>query len=263
MLPYNLHSHTSRCGHAVGTDEEYVLAAIKAGFKELGFSDHVMLPRVSQPTIRGEYSKLKEYIASVLSLKEKYKDQIKIYLDFECEWLGEKRAAYYRSLFDKYHFDFLIQGQHCYLSHGHMNWYGDLGVGRGADAYVNELIEGMESGLFTYVCHPDMYLRWCNGWNQQAIDLAHRIAFTSKRLNLPLEINCGYRSRTHLIADPECLLYPAHHFWEIVGQYGCPVVIGIDAHDPEDYVRTKYDFYEDFAAQHHLNLLRQRPEFKK
>ena len=44
MLPYNLHSHTFRCGHATGTDEEFVEAAIKAGFKELGFTDHVMLP---------------------------------------------------------------------------------------------------------------------------------------------------------------------------------------------------------------------------
>ena len=29
---YNFHSHTTRCGHAQGTDEEYVIAAIKEGF---------------------------------------------------------------------------------------------------------------------------------------------------------------------------------------------------------------------------------------
>ena len=36
----NYHSHTERCGHAWGTDDEFVLAAIDAGFQVLGFSEH-------------------------------------------------------------------------------------------------------------------------------------------------------------------------------------------------------------------------------
>ncbi len=40
MFTYNYHTHTSRCGHAGGSDEEYVQAAIKAGYQILGFSDH-------------------------------------------------------------------------------------------------------------------------------------------------------------------------------------------------------------------------------
>ena len=40
MLKTNWHTHTKRCGHAKGTDEEYVLEAIAAGVKSLGFSDH-------------------------------------------------------------------------------------------------------------------------------------------------------------------------------------------------------------------------------
>ena len=39
-MKYNYHTHTSRCFHAVGTDEEYVVEAINAGFDEIGFSDH-------------------------------------------------------------------------------------------------------------------------------------------------------------------------------------------------------------------------------
>lgn len=40
MNKNNYHTHTTRCYHASGKDEEYVKAAIKAGIKELGFSDH-------------------------------------------------------------------------------------------------------------------------------------------------------------------------------------------------------------------------------
>ena len=37
---FNYHGHTKRCGHAVGEDEEYVQAAIAAGYSIIGFSDH-------------------------------------------------------------------------------------------------------------------------------------------------------------------------------------------------------------------------------
>ena len=37
----NYHTHTYRCHHAKGEDEDFVLRAIDAGMTELGFSDHV------------------------------------------------------------------------------------------------------------------------------------------------------------------------------------------------------------------------------
>ena len=40
MRKTNYHTHTKRCMHACGKDEEYVLAAIANGYEELGFSDH-------------------------------------------------------------------------------------------------------------------------------------------------------------------------------------------------------------------------------
>ena len=33
----NYHTHTTRCMHAVGDDEDYVRSAIKGGFQELAF----------------------------------------------------------------------------------------------------------------------------------------------------------------------------------------------------------------------------------
>ena len=36
----NYHTHTARCGHAAGTEDEYVQQAIQSGLKILGFSDH-------------------------------------------------------------------------------------------------------------------------------------------------------------------------------------------------------------------------------
>ena len=36
----NYHTHTARCHHAMGTDEDYVQIAIQEGYTTLGFSDH-------------------------------------------------------------------------------------------------------------------------------------------------------------------------------------------------------------------------------
>ena len=33
----NYHTHTTRCGHAEGTEEEYILTALRCGYKVLGF----------------------------------------------------------------------------------------------------------------------------------------------------------------------------------------------------------------------------------
>ena len=74
----NYHTHTFRCGHASDfSDEEYVVSAINNGFEVLGFSDHIMLPGISQPRIRGDYSLLDDYVNSINTLKEKYKNTIK------------------------------------------------------------------------------------------------------------------------------------------------------------------------------------------
>lgn len=61
MMKANYHTHTARCGHAEGTDEEYVLAAIERGFDELGFSDHVPWPYKNgyvHPTVRMHISQM-------------------------------------------------------------------------------------------------------------------------------------------------------------------------------------------------------------
>ena len=41
MQNFNYHSHTKRCEHAIGEDEEYVKAAIANGFQVMGFSDDI------------------------------------------------------------------------------------------------------------------------------------------------------------------------------------------------------------------------------
>ena len=86
----NYHTHTSLCRHADGLMEEYVLSAIKAGFQELGFSDHTPWKYHSDyiSHMRMRLFEFSDYKKEVLRLKEKYKDQISIKLGLECEYFS-------------------------------------------------------------------------------------------------------------------------------------------------------------------------------
>ena len=98
----NYHTHTFRCMHAVGEDEEYVLRAIEAGYKEIGFSDHSPWPYKSDfvSGMRMPVDEMEDYICSIRRLREKYADKISVKIGFECEffreyipWLRETEAT--------------------------------------------------------------------------------------------------------------------------------------------------------------------------
>ena len=118
-INYNYHTHTRRCGHAVGTDEEYVVNAIKAGIKILGFSDHAPY-KEPNPSERMNYNQYGDYVASIEHLREKYKDQIKILLGLEIEYFPsqiEDLVSYRNKM------DYLILGQHMSEIDGRNNYY--------------------------------------------------------------------------------------------------------------------------------------------
>jgi histidinol phosphatase-like PHP family hydrolase len=71
-MKVNLHTHTYRCNHAHGTDEEFVQAAIETGYTKLGFSDHNPFPYDN-----GYYNKQKMLPEMLDSYIERYWSPIK------------------------------------------------------------------------------------------------------------------------------------------------------------------------------------------
>ena len=263
-LDYNLHSHTARCGHAIGLDYEYIDAAIEAGIKHLGFSDHIMLPGIVQEGIRGDYSVLGDYLASTTALRDYYKEKIKINIGFEAEWYGDHFREYYEYLLSRPDVEYMILGQHCFLGvDGRLHWYESLPREFRAKSYCHDLVTGMDSGLFTYVAHPDLYIRWNGAFDETAEEVAHEIARAAVRNKMPLEINCGPSRYRSDVKNEDTLSYPCPRFWDVISRYDVDVVIGVDAHNPKDYEITDYDFFMSFVSRHGLRLLRQAPELRK
>ncbi len=246
---FNLHSHTKRCGHAYGEDEEYAEAAYSSGLSSMGFSDHAMIKGVSDPGMRGEYGELEGYISSVTGLKEKYRGKMDVFLGMECEYMPGL-YGYYRDLLDRRGFDYLILGQHCFFDKdGNTTFYWQLGEIEAIRRYAEDLIKGMESGLFLYVAHPDLMaisLRTPGGL-QAFMEASVRIAEAAVALDMPLEINMG-RSRNpyRRTKYPE---YPDRRFWEIAKRKGAKCLLGIDAHSPGDYFSSPFRYFDDFVGE--------------
>lgn len=229
----NYHTHTSRCGHADGTDEQYVLAAIDAGYDTLGFSDHVPFPYKSGFTnshVRMTVRQLPEYVAGVRALQEKYRNQIRVLAGFECEyfpeymgWLADMKA--------EQKLDYLILGNHYELSDETGMYYGHCKTGAQLKRYVENTVKGMETGLFAYLAHPDLFMRSYGRFDDSCRAAARDLAQACKALNLPMEYNVHDRYiayMTHRVS------YPHPEFFDIAAGEGVRIIIGIDAHEPQE-----------------------------
>ena len=246
----NYHTHTFRCGHALGSDEDYVKNAIKFGLKEIGFSDHIILPDVIQCGMRGRYELLDDYVSSLNELKKKYKNQINIKIGFEAEYLPEF-IDYYKKLLVSKKIDYLILGQHCYSVDHDMKWYLDLPGTLGQEKYTDDLIKGMASGLYKYVAHPDLFMMIANVYNETTIKCAKRIIAAAIKYNLPLEINLAQARRygRFNIGGYNSYLYPFLPFWQLVAKSKAHVVVGFDSHRPEHVLRPGLEIIEDVIKQ--------------
>ncbi|MCL2055719.1 MAG: histidinol-phosphatase [Oscillospiraceae bacterium] len=86
-LKSNLHTHTS-FSDGINTMEEMVTAAISKGFVSLGISDHG--PEPYDKALRHE--DIPAYKQEFYRLKEKYADEIELYLGIEHDWLSDWEA---------------------------------------------------------------------------------------------------------------------------------------------------------------------------
>ena len=109
----NYHTHTYRCHHAVGTEREYVEAAIRAGLQILGFSDHspYVFKDGHYSSFRMRPEELPEYVLTLSGLREEYKEQIQIHIGLEAEYYRENWSDYL-NLLKGSGVEYLILGQH-------------------------------------------------------------------------------------------------------------------------------------------------------
>lgn len=249
MLRTNFHTHTYRCMHAEGTEEDYVKAAVRCGLTQLGMSDHGPDPENSN-RYKMTWEELDDYLGTLAELKKKYQGEIAIFSGFEYEYLDEF-LPFLKELKMREDIDYFGLGPHAFRdSRG--EFYNSFGLTHPREfmPYAKAVAQAMESGLYSFVAHPDIYVMNMETHCKEADEAAKIIAKASLDTGIPLEINANGMRKGQFMCDGVMRYpYPYWRFWDVVAEVGSKVIVGSDAHSPKDLCDECFVNAEKFAAE--------------
>ena len=243
----NYHTHTWRCRHAEGAEAQDVEQALASGFALLGFSDHTPWPYKSDfvSGVRMRMDQLQDYLDTVNALRRTFAGRIDLPIGLECEafpefygWLGELKARSLDYLILGNHYDLRDDADHFAFSDGGGFYFGHCTRPEHVRRYVQRTIAGMETGLFDYVAHPDLFCHVYDRFDDECVAASRDLCDAAVALGIPLEYNLlgiQYHAR---ITESDKLGYPCPRFWEIAAERGVKAIIGFDAHQPEHLDRV-------------------------
>jgi len=166
IYPCDTHTHTARCGHAGGSDEAFVEAAIDAGLAAIAVTDHLpfywLPPEDHDPTLAMAMAELPRYVEAVLALRERYRGRVEVLLGIEADYV-EGHEETLAALLAKYPFDVVLGSVH-WLD----GWWVDAPSSlpryrQGAEEveriwsrYAELVMQAAGSGLFDVLSHLDL-----------------------------------------------------------------------------------------------------------
>ena len=244
----NLHAHTFRCNHASGTEREYLDNAIAGGIGIFGFADHAPYPFPDghRSGFRMRVDQTEDYVTTLLALREEYRGCIDVKIGYEAEYYPRCFRDFLRNI-TSYPVDYVILGQH-FLENEMEGKYSGRTTESEADLvqYVDQVIEGLDTGVFTCVAHPDLM----NYVGDAAVFEKHygRLIEHAKKLDVPLEIN--------LLGIRDHRAYPHDRFFALCGEIGAPVCVGCDAHSADAaYDGPSYAVAMEMKERFGLNIV--------
>ncbi len=233
------HIHTYRCGHAENvSDEAYIKKAIELGASTIIFTDHAPFPGNLFGN-RMRYEQLPEYIDTLQKLKQQYKNIIDVRIGLEMEYLPGFQS-YYEELAADSRLDLLMLGQHFYeIKQGEYSFsFPDMKEMEYAGC-LNAIMQGIETGLFQVVAHPDRSFRYKGNWDLDCERISKE--FFACVLNYPVMLERN-------ISSMNTKNYYRNEFWQLMPER-IDTIVGLDAHS----------IYE-MEERYQLQLSMQQPE---
>lgn len=232
------HTHTRRCGHAGGSDEAFVEAAIQRGLAAVAVTDHLPLywlpPERRDPTLAMAADELPRYVEAVLALKERYRGRIVVGLGIEADYVAGAEEAL-AELLSRYPFDVVLGSVH-WLD----GWWVDAPASvaryrRGqaeVDAiwhdYTDNLLRAARSGLFDVLAHLDLPKKFGFRPSQPFAGRVAEVVATVAASGCAVELSSAGRRK------PVGEDYPDPDVLDALVAGGVPLVLSSDAHAPAE-----------------------------
>lgn len=229
----NYHTHTQRCRHAQGSEEDYIRQALDANVSVLGFADHAPFPDKDYG-YRMPYEELEEYFFTVDRMAEEYACDIIIKKGLEIEYMPQYQAFYER-LYEKYSVDYLLLGEHFFFDeHGN---FVNIALSESTENYVSyakAVRDAMRTGYFQMVAHPDIFAMNRFAWDRNCDLATDLILDAAAETGTILEYNAnGFRRGIQDYPDGRRYMYPHKLFWRRAAAAGLRVIVGSDCHEPK------------------------------
>ncbi|MDL2232453.1 histidinol-phosphatase [Ruminococcaceae bacterium OttesenSCG-928-L11] len=250
----NYHSHTFRCKHAQGDVLDYVLQASRSGIRRLGIADHTPLPDDWSLGMRMSVEELPGYV-DAFAMPRHIIPQVKLYMGMECDYLPKYHSFFKDELLGRYQFDYLAGSIHAFPYQGEICWIygGDPMTVPMLRAYADTCVAAIESGLFAFIAHPDVFGVSMRRWDPEIRACSRYIVEAAASAGVPLELNTsGYEKARKWPTQFSPACYPIEQFWEIAAETPIRVVVNSDAHVPESLTAdldTGYRLMEKYGLE--------------
>ena len=236
----NLHTHSFYCGHGKGEIADFVKEAKAEGkLSVLGFSEHCPVADNRWQSTRMQYDQLPSYIKDVRDARRVEDEQggLRILLGAECDYLPQYHSYFKDELLGAQGFDYLIGAVHFHYdpvtgAYIYPNKIPDYTPFLGE--YVKNYTMTIESGLFLFCAHPDLYAH-NTPWSADLKAAAKDIIQCAREHNTILEVNGnGLRKGKTLIGGVMRYKYTIPEFWEMALDAGLRICCNSDAHAPKE-----------------------------
>ncbi len=241
----DLHTHTFRCKHAQGDIPDLAKQAERKGYSVLGISDHVPFPDDHNIEIRMSIQELEDYKRKFHKTKAEHPG-LEMLLGMECEYLPQYINYYRDELIGERGINYLILAQHLFYCEGRLAyfWREEPGADKKIlKAYTKAVAEGLETELFGFLAHPDLFGYFYLPWDKEAEACSRYILEAAQAYKVPLEINGnGFRKGIRDAGGIKRLQYPLEPFWELAAEYDVSVLVNSDAHKPSELAPPEEGF---------------------
>ncbi|WP_227937756.1 histidinol-phosphatase [Alkalihalobacillus deserti] len=241
-IKFDLHTHNEMCGHAIGTIEDYVKAALENGLEFIGISDHAPYFHSDEdhpfPRITMAKSGFSQYIEEVLRLKERYADRIEVLLGIESDFFPENCEVYKRFL-DEQPFDYVIGSVHfvdniSIFKKGRWEGLTTAEKVKTKESYYRLIEQSARCGMFQILGHIDAMKGFYPEFSSIQVDAIDHTLRVIGEHELVIEINTSGKTKD------SGGWYPADDILERALFHNVGVTFGSDAHTP-DRVGDEFD----------------------